>query len=736
MITILMLLFWLQNASANVLFLDFNNSPKEIEEARKAAKKSKRQLIEYPQVPSKEKGELTQLDVKINQLIKTRDKKCPKIESDFCKNKVNEIGIKLKEREEKAKKWKFTKEGLLAFLEEQKKQGIQFNSLVVSGHDGTGSFSGHFGRVGDEALAQMLEEAGIQNDIRAIHLWGCYTTSPGSLMLNWKKHFPNISLFTGYDGRAPLNDKPAGWQYLKGVIEKEPALLEVENAKKLQAILRKIPGANQVTAAIYSCEEYATLTDYYNFKDMGPKCDKFREQLIAQSPVYECFLRAKSEECANPPSITSRGPIREFYELMQKAVACKDFSEDPLFRNLSRDQAIRLIFFKEVMENFSHNYRQEMAEADQFLKDLGAPEDLRFQDLNRLTRKEILEKMERLLEFLQLQYLDLAKSENPIEITEREAKLHVLRNMQSSLTSTLGNLSPTCVPFNWTEPHKDDPSPCLNSDNLGNKAVADYLTRKESNKAFFYEQVRKDLSSKMVDKNKFAESSNKEKAEHYYHESLLRRLSTIQYKSMNKDQYSDLQLAQANTRVSWAEKAMELAKSGDPSPLENPELKAIGYKYNLLDAQRKKARLEGWIKNREETFTNFPDKAKDPNQQLALNELKRDFEMESASIKGLEKIQSDGKTNFESSEEKEIAEKIGKALFEKQIDVLERKLEYTVSEIRAFESEGRKDRPKLEKLLKDRENFSSKLVELNRAGSIEWQDFGKKYLLTPRFLEE
>jgi hypothetical protein len=736
MIALILALIISNCASANVLFLDLNNSTKEIEEARKAAKKSKRQLIEYPQVPIKERDEITKFDLKINQLIKTRDKKCPKIDSEFCKKTVEEIGIQLKAREEKAKKWKFSREGFLAFLDEQKKNGTQFNSLVVSGHDGTGSFSGHLGRVGDEELAKLLEEAEIQNDIRAIHLWGCYTTSPGSLMLNWKKHFPNISLFTGYDGRAPLNDKPAGWQYLKGVIEKEPALLEVENAKKLQAILRKIPGANQVTAAIYSCEDYATLTDYYNFKDMGPKCDKFREQLLAQSPTYECFLRAKTEECENPPATTGSGPVREFYELMQKAVACKDFSEDPIFRNLSRDQAIRLIFFKEVIENFSHNYRNEMQESDQFLKDLGAPDDLRFQNLNQLSRKEILEKMERLLEFLQLQYMDVAKSENPIEITEREAKLHVLRNLQSSLTGTLGNLSSSCVPFNWTEPHKDDPSPCLNPINLGNSAVVDYLARKDANKAFFYEQVRKDLNKKLIEKANFANSSNKEKAEHYYHEALLKRLSTLQYRAMNQDQDSDLQLTLANTRVEWAEKAIELEKSGDPSPFENADLKAIGFKFNALDSQRKKNRLEGWIKNRVETFEKFPEKSKDPALLLALNELKRDLALEAISIEGLEKIRSQAGFLTDSTEAKDIFEKIGKILNERQIQVLERKLEYTVNDIREFESEGQKDRAKIEKLLKSREDLSLKIVELKRNSSQQWITSGEKYLLTPRFLEE
>ncbi len=82
-----------------------------------------------------------------------------------------------------------------------------------------------------DAFAEYPE---LKENIRSLHLWGCYTTTIGSIEINWKKAFPNVALLTGYDGIAPANDKPANWALLEDVLAKEKQLIEAGDTKKLK----------------------------------------------------------------------------------------------------------------------------------------------------------------------------------------------------------------------------------------------------------------------------------------------------------------------------------------------------------------------------------------------------------------------------------------------------------------------------------------------------------------------
>ncbi len=730
----LLLSFWLAtSAGANVLFLDMNNSPKEIEAAQQAAKKSKRQLVVYPEVPDSVRTKITNADQKIAKLIRTRDKKCKKMDSDFCKNLNEEIGTNLKGREELAKPYKISKEGLTEFLKKQKAAGMAFPSLVISGHDGTGSFSGHFGRLGDLELANILNDSEMANDVRTIHLWGCYTTSPGSLMLNWKKHFPNISLFTGYDGRAPLNDKPAGWQYLKGVLEREPALLEAENARKLQAMLKKIPGANQVTAAIYSCEDYATLTDSYNFRDMGPKCEKLKQEIIESEHIYSCYLKASSDECANPPENTGRSPLRSFYELTQKAVACKDFSEDPIFRNLSRDQAIRLIFFREVINNFARIYAAETAEANEILRSLGAPSHLLLEDIPHLSRKEILEKLEGLLQFIQSQSVDLAKLPRPAEYGEREAKLQALRSYQRSLTNTLMDLSAGCVPFNWTEPHKDDPSSCIQKDYLGYKGVANYLAKKETSAHSFYDTVKRDIGLNLKTKEQLASLSDQEKADHYFYEALQSRISTYQYNGGRDDPDSKLQIQLVELQYQWAQMAKDLTSA--EKRFEDPGLKKLASQYIDLQFSRNLEMSQTRLRKFAESAEKDPKILDDESKKRQYAELQADLSKDQLAHEFAAQVFNNGEGFAETERGKEIQRKIGDFLAKKEIETLDRRIEYSNKEILSLEQADPREPTKIEAVKKEIEEYVRKKNLYAPEQTLNRLELARKYLMTPRFLK-
>ena len=341
------------SADSFVLFVDMKNSTQEVKAAREAAEKSGRKLVVVPDLPAKDRKQLIRLTEQVREAKKQFKKACSgdKVDKAVCDEKSKIYDDLDDKKTQLADGFKLTREKLAAFLAANKEK--EFSSVVISGHDGTGSFSGEFGRLSDQAIAEELGKYPAQRDsIRALHLWGCYTTSPGSLLLNWKKHFPNTSLITGYEGRAPLGDKPAGWHYLKGVLAQEPELVRAGDSAKLQKLLKKIPGAINTHSGIYACGEYATIKDHYNINDLQHRCEDVKPQIQEKGPEYECFLKASEEKCANPPDDVGRGPVRQFYELLHKASACGEIMKDGIFRAYSRDAAIRLVFSREVQKNF------------------------------------------------------------------------------------------------------------------------------------------------------------------------------------------------------------------------------------------------------------------------------------------------------------------------------------------------------------------------------------------------
>lgn len=462
------------SAEEYVLFIDTNNSPLEIKAAREAAEKSGRRLLVMPDISEKDRKAYLQMGAKLDAARAIYEKACDGKNETACRESEKKFNEAEKSKSDLLETFQLTEEKVSGFLAAHQNKTV--SSVVISGHDGTGSFSGEFGGVSDIYLATELEKyPNMKNAIRTLHLWGCYTTSPGSLLLNWKKHFPNISLLTGYEGRAPLADKPAGWHYLKGVLAKEPELLRAGDSAKLQRLLKKLPGANQVTAAIYSCGDYATNKEHYSLTELDQRCNALRPQLEDKGPEFECYLKGSEEKCANPPEDIARGSVRQFYELLHKSAACTQISKDQVFRTYSRDSAIRLVFGREVQKNFENIYAKKLSEIDETLEKLGAPERIRFKKVGSLSRREVLQRIDDLLDFLRKQKHDPMQDPEKFEITERDAQIASLRQFQERISNTLAQLPDFCVPFNWTEPNQKQKSDCMTESLIGNEGTKLFL---------------------------------------------------------------------------------------------------------------------------------------------------------------------------------------------------------------------------------------------------------------------
>ncbi len=462
----------LSEARADVLFIDVNNSPKEIEAAKKAAEKSGRKLVVVPDVDPETRAKIGALQLETEKIQDQKIRVCTKSgrnTPDCLKitEKFNNIRDQLEvlQGENRISSSLIEEE-----ISKRAKENKPFSTIIISGHDGTGEFSGTFGEITDQEISTLVAKYPTQaNSLRSLHLWGCYTTSPGSLLNNWLHYFPHLSLVSGYDDQAPLNDKPYGWKYLAGVLEKEDELMQATDAKKLQKLLKKIPGASQTHAAIYACGSYASNGDYYELADLALKCDNFISEVKRLADPYLCFKSAKETGCENPPDQTSQGPVREFYEALHKADACRNLEiGDWDNMDYNRDEVLRLIFYKEVKANFARIYGSQLEEMDKYMEKMGVDPKARFKNVGEMSRKEMMEAMEALGKYLQTKTgrefaLDERNKAGQIKSNPKDIspEIQPLVALHRSISRTLVNLNSFCVPFNWIEKNATDKTRCV-----------------------------------------------------------------------------------------------------------------------------------------------------------------------------------------------------------------------------------------------------------------------------------
>lgn len=468
-------LFTAHFAAADILFLDMNNSPKEVEAAQRAAKKRGERLVVIPTMSQESRKRYAEAESNIRRLSNEfESNNCfSGTAGGNCAQIISERRLaydELKKHSPNA-----NSETIKAALLELKKEGSVPSSVIISGHDGSGSFSGVFGNTSAEELGKVFDELGMNESVRSIHLWGCYTTTLGSIELYWKKNFPHLALLTGYNGLAPLNDKPAGWNYLEGVLSKEKDLIEAGDLKKLQKLFKSIPNVGMVHAAICADELYVSNTEATTVDAAFNVCEQNITELEAEYETYLCYAQASNPECADVPKETGSGPLRAYYNKLHDSRHCSELEQfrSRLKKLPSPDQLIRLIHTRRVKGNFLEAYGKEVVETNEILRELGAPESLTFQDMKQMTRGELIARLGELKKFIDERAV--GQSQDPFTVTEEDAKLEALRGFWEAANTTIVEADPRCVPFSWVEPNSHEPS-CIRKEELGRKQVESSLS--------------------------------------------------------------------------------------------------------------------------------------------------------------------------------------------------------------------------------------------------------------------
>jgi|GEM_PF-4510308 len=461
-------LFLLASAArADILFFDLNNSPQEVAAAEKAAKARGEKVLVYPIVKSEDSARLQALQNELNQ-IRRSFLNASSTDRRSAERRYRELED---ERRKISKRIRFGRDAAMGVLKDLNERGVKVNTIIMSGHDGNGDFSGKNGGLSSQSLMEIVKDnPAIRDSVKSVFLAGCYTVKPGTMEFNWQEAFPNLKIMAGYPGEAPANDKLAGHQFMERFLSRESTLLNQRNPASLREEVRRIiPPEIASTAAIcLPDKKYATRSGIDDMEKTWKRCEELREIMRNDGQIDQCFQRALVG-CENPPADTHDGPLRNFYRAIQETRPCR---YNPRFRDMeipNGERVIRLIYWKNILKNFTEENTAALEETKKNFLMAGMPEALadKITKLKDMSRKEILDYIREIEEYVRINMANDRDLKDP----ERAVGLLATKNAAKVLREHLAELSPDCIPFHWVEGDSNDHSNCGAGRSLGSRGL-------------------------------------------------------------------------------------------------------------------------------------------------------------------------------------------------------------------------------------------------------------------------
>ncbi|AUN99360.1 hypothetical protein C0V70_14850 [Bacteriovorax stolpii] len=244
------------NVMADVLFIDLNNVEQEIEVARKAAALRGEKLIVLPLDRDSYKNPVkSKLDQEYSRIYARYEMACRNQESPACQKAATEVS----EMEIRISKIPSVKNYDAAKLQEDMatiKENI--SSVMISGHDGGGNFTGEFGQITGREFLSSLKNFSGRDDIRSLYLLGCNSATTHTLAALWRNALPKAQFIAGYEGIGYLRDNGLGHAFIKNVMAEEQKIIAsstmADALKKFRALFSNDKTHNTAASLVLNCD--------------------------------------------------------------------------------------------------------------------------------------------------------------------------------------------------------------------------------------------------------------------------------------------------------------------------------------------------------------------------------------------------------------------------------------------------------------------------------------------------
>lgn len=422
-------------AKADVLFLDMNNSPLEIAAAKRGAAARGEKLVVIPDT-TQLKSDLAFKSIQNEYLA--ANKKLMDCTPNACEQafevfqKANEAYV---DYLDKAKVY-LNQKNLNSYLNQLKNQNITISSVIISGHDGNGKLHGTFGEINEKEFQKAFKDnEPIGQTVRSLLLWGCYTSNLNSSFFIWNNTLPHIEMIAGFEKIGPSNLQSSNFKYLESVMKAEKQLVEIHDVQNLKQQFKRLASVNVLSASVCVRDLYVSHSLTTTKAELDKQCLPL-SKLNEIETETECYIKALPG-CTDIPENTSSSALRTLYNRIQDVSHCADYYTD---FNAKPDEILRLIYYKQVVKNFSQLHKNEINSYLKRLIQFGAPAELTQIDFSRMARKDIINWLSNTDKF----FSNFTNSST--ELSQLTAGLSVLREV-------LGEANSYYTPTTWIEPH-------------------------------------------------------------------------------------------------------------------------------------------------------------------------------------------------------------------------------------------------------------------------------------------
>lgn len=234
---ITLLILSVLHAKADIVFVDLNNAPAEIETARQAAKARGEKLIVLPLEYTRYKDATREKINKKIEVLEIQERQiCASNPNGRECEKASELVRQQQDLMDKLPVPIYTVKELKTDL--SRLQG-PVTSVLLSGHDGNASISGEFGKVSaDEFVAAFREFKG-RTQVQSVYLLGCRSAVAETFAEVWQVAFPRAVFIAGYENIGYLRDNPMGSRFLKSVMQEEPNIIASKTMAEAQSLFRR-----------------------------------------------------------------------------------------------------------------------------------------------------------------------------------------------------------------------------------------------------------------------------------------------------------------------------------------------------------------------------------------------------------------------------------------------------------------------------------------------------------------
>jgi len=355
-------------------------------------------------------------------------------------------------------------ESLRKHLKALEQKNVDISSIVFSGHDGGGHFSGDTGSIGKEEMQSIVDEfPKLKESVKSIILRGCYTATPYEVLEkddnSWRGMFPNINLLAGYYDGAPSSEKKESTSFVKESLELESKIYLEESVKNIGDMLSGISNSRWTTNAFafrtchdqefryterqISAEGYLPM----NKEEIEKLCSY--DEISAAIEIPRKYFNAELIGFENPPLEHRGTDLREAYSLLNHKKHCLKLLD--LHLSPSLQSQIRLIYFDYIKSNFLNQFGDEIKDLESgiaWYNSLSKDKIPLPIDIDKMSRKEIMSLVHKLTGVVYKDYIDIDTPTFGMKYKDDD-RLIEMSNTVSLMQSVLVELDEYLVPFDW-----------------------------------------------------------------------------------------------------------------------------------------------------------------------------------------------------------------------------------------------------------------------------------------------